>query len=188
MDNAEFSGSCPLPIQRHGTVQLGHGSGGRMMNDLIQEIFLSTFDNEILSRREDQAVLEAGGARLAFSTDSFVVDPIEFPGGDIGCLAGPRHRERRGDERRQAAVLERRFHHRGRFPPGGSAADRPVDAVGRPGSRCRHRHRRHQGGEQGSVRQAVHQHRRHRAPGPAVRTGCATDPGRRSPPGQRDRR
>ncbi len=87
MDNAEFSGSCPLPIQRHGTVQLGHGSGGRMMNDLIQEIFLSTFDNETLSRREDQAVLEAGGARLAFSTDSFVVDPIEFPGGDIGCLA-----------------------------------------------------------------------------------------------------
>ncbi len=89
MDKPDLTsaGSCPLPIQRQQTVQLGHGSGGRMMNDLIQEMFLTTFDNEPLTRREDQALLELGGSRLAFSTDSFVIDPIFFPGGNIGNLA-----------------------------------------------------------------------------------------------------
>ncbi len=87
MDNKEGFGSCPIPIAEHDTVQLGHGSGGCMMNDLIREMFLDRFDNEALSRREDQAVVELGGARIAFSTDSFVVDPLFFPGGDIGDLA-----------------------------------------------------------------------------------------------------
>lgn len=79
--------SCPLPITRHDTVQLGHGSGGRMMNDLIRKLFLWAFDSPELRRMDDAAVLDPEGGRLAVSTDSFVVDPIFFPGGDIGDLA-----------------------------------------------------------------------------------------------------
>ncbi|MFQ5706356.1 MAG: hydrogenase expression/formation protein HypE [bacterium] len=78
---------CPLPIARHDTIQLSHGSGGKMMNDLISKLFLWAFDNEKLRRLDDQAVLDINGQRVAFSTDSFVVDPIFFPGGDIGELA-----------------------------------------------------------------------------------------------------
>lgn len=78
---------CPLPIAQHATVQLGHGSGGKMMNDLISKLFVWAFDNSYLNKQDDQAVVEIDGARLAISTDSFVVDPIFFPGGDIGELA-----------------------------------------------------------------------------------------------------
>ncbi len=73
-------------------VTLAHGGGGRAMRDLVSEIFLPAFDNPILGVMEDQARLELGalsvpGARLAFTTDGFVVRPLEFPGGDIGKLA-----------------------------------------------------------------------------------------------------
>ena len=79
--------SCPLPITDQDTVQLAHGSGGKMMNDLISRLFLWAFDNPLLNRRDDQAILEINGQKLAFSTDSFVVNPLFFPGGDIGELA-----------------------------------------------------------------------------------------------------
>lgn len=79
--------SCPLPITRHDTIQLSHGSGGQMSNDLITRLFLWAFDNEQLNKQDDQALLEIGGKKLSFTTDSFVVDPIFFPGGDIGELA-----------------------------------------------------------------------------------------------------
>lgn len=79
--------NCPLPISAHDTVQMGHGSGGRMMNDLIARLFIWAFDNPTLGTLDDQAVLELPPGRLAYSTDSFVVDPIFFPGGDIGDLA-----------------------------------------------------------------------------------------------------
>ncbi|MFQ5638189.1 MAG: hydrogenase expression/formation protein HypE [bacterium] len=78
---------CPLPITDHETVQLSHGSGGKMMNQLIDRLFLWAFDNDELGKLDDQAVLEVHGQRLAFSTDSYVIDPIFFPGGDIGELA-----------------------------------------------------------------------------------------------------
>lgn len=78
---------CPLPINQHSTVQLGHGSGGRMMHDLIEKLIVWAFDNPALRRLDDQAVLEIANARLAFSTDSYVIDPIFFPGGNIGELA-----------------------------------------------------------------------------------------------------
>ncbi|MBB5046248.1 hydrogenase expression/formation protein HypE [Rhodopseudomonas rhenobacensis] len=73
-------------------VTLAHGGGGKAMRDLVAEIFLPAFDNPILGVMEDQARLELGalsvpGARLAFTTDGFVVRPLEFPGGDIGKLA-----------------------------------------------------------------------------------------------------
>ncbi|MFZ5773950.1 MAG: hydrogenase expression/formation protein HypE [Thermodesulfobacteriota bacterium] len=79
--------SCPLPNMEHDTIQMAHGSGGRLSADLVRRMFLPRFDNEVLDRMEDQAVLELPAGRLAMTTDSFVVDPIFFPGGDIGDLA-----------------------------------------------------------------------------------------------------
>jgi hydrogenase expression/formation protein HypE len=79
--------SCPLPLTRHKTIVMGHGSGGRLSAQLVRELFLPAFDNPLLRKLDDQAVVEAGGARIAFTTDSFVVTPIFFPGGDIGELA-----------------------------------------------------------------------------------------------------
>lgn len=74
------------------TITLAHGSGGRAMRDLIDDVFVQTFDNDALDMREDQArfdlsKLAGDGGQLAMATDSFVVDPLFFPGGDIGKLA-----------------------------------------------------------------------------------------------------
>ncbi|MHB1015997.1 MAG: hydrogenase expression/formation protein HypE [Desulfurivibrionaceae bacterium] len=79
--------SCPLPIMEYETIQLAHGSGGRLSADLVSRVFLPRFGNEILNRLEDQAVVDFPQGRLALTTDSFVVDPLFFPGGDIGDLA-----------------------------------------------------------------------------------------------------
>lgn len=79
--------SCPLPIAQYPRVVMAHGGGGRLMNQLIEQVFLSAFSNPALDRRHDGAALEANGARLAFTTDSYVVRPLFFPGGDIGTLA-----------------------------------------------------------------------------------------------------
>jgi hydrogenase expression/formation protein HypE len=80
-------GECPLPIFNHPQIVLGHGSGGKLSAELIEKVFISRFANPTLERMNDSALLEIGGARLAFTTDSFVVTPIFFPGGDIGSLA-----------------------------------------------------------------------------------------------------
>ena len=79
--------SCPLPIFDHKNIVLGHGSGGKLTAELINKVFLPAFANPVLDKLDDQAVLQVSGARLAFTTDSFVVTPIFFPGGDIGRLA-----------------------------------------------------------------------------------------------------
>src|SRR5664279_1583586 len=70
-----------------GRVDLTHGAGGRAMQQLIEEIFRPAFDNPILARGDDQATFEVAGGRMVMSTDSFVVSPLFFPGGDIGSLA-----------------------------------------------------------------------------------------------------
>src|SRR4051794_24730461 len=80
-------GSCPLPIFEHKQIVLGHGSGGKLTAELIEKLFLPAFSNAALDKLDDQAVLQVNGSRLAFTTDSFVVTPIFFPGGDIGTLA-----------------------------------------------------------------------------------------------------
>jgi hydrogenase expression/formation protein HypE len=74
------------------TINLAHGGGGRAMRDLIEDVFVTAFDNPALAALEDQAVFPLAdlarlGDRLAFTTDSYVVDPLFFPGGDIGTLA-----------------------------------------------------------------------------------------------------
>ncbi len=66
---------------------MGHGGGGKLSADLFRSVFLPAFSNSILSRGDDQAFLEVGHTRLAFTTDSFVVKPLFFRGGDIGSLA-----------------------------------------------------------------------------------------------------
>ena len=66
---------------------MGHGSGGSLSADLLRQVFLPAFDNAILGKLNDQAVFDVQGVRLAFTTDSFVVKPLFFPGGDIGSLA-----------------------------------------------------------------------------------------------------
>ncbi len=83
----DFAISCPIPITERKNIVLGHGSGGRLTAQLIHDVFLPAFDNEILRKMDDQAVLQVGATRIAFTTDSFVVTPLFFPGGDIGKLA-----------------------------------------------------------------------------------------------------
>jgi hydrogenase expression/formation protein HypE len=78
---------CPVPLPAGESVLLGHGSGGRLTADLIRTVFLPAFGGRELSRLGDAAVVEAGSVRLAFTTDSFVVQPRFFPGSDIGALA-----------------------------------------------------------------------------------------------------
>jgi hydrogenase expression/formation protein HypE len=79
--------ACPAPILDHKQIVLGHGSGGKLTQDLVEKLFLPNFSNDYLAQLNDQAVLDVNGLRLAFTTDSFVVTPIFFPGGDIGRLA-----------------------------------------------------------------------------------------------------
>ena len=79
--------TCPLPLAVGDRIVLGHGSGGRLSVELLRDVFLPFFHSPILNRLDDQAVFEFRGARLAFTTDSFVVKPLFFRGGDIGSLA-----------------------------------------------------------------------------------------------------
>jgi len=82
-----LSATCALPISNYPEIVLAHGSGGKLTQDLLQKIVLPQFRNELLEPLHDGAIFSANGVRLAFSTDSFVVSPIFFPGGDIGKLA-----------------------------------------------------------------------------------------------------
>jgi hydrogenase expression/formation protein HypE len=80
-------GTCPLPIQDHKEVVLGHGSGGKLTRQLVEKMFLPLFRNEFLAPLHDGAVFSINGVRLAFSADSYVINPVFFPGGNIGELA-----------------------------------------------------------------------------------------------------
>ena len=83
----DFTLSCPLPVSDYPTVTLAHGGGGKLMHQLIEKMILPAFRSPLLEMRHDGAVFDAGGARLAFTTDSYVVHPLFFPGGDIASLA-----------------------------------------------------------------------------------------------------
>lgn len=78
---------CPIPLSDYPAVTMAHGGGGRLTQMLIERMFVPAFSNPALETLHDGAVLDVAGGRLAFSTDSFVVSPIFFPGGDIGSLA-----------------------------------------------------------------------------------------------------
>lgn len=86
-ENKNFQLNCPLPINKYPHILLGHGSGGKLMHQLINEMFLATFrdDKDIIDH--DSAVLNLNSNKIAFTTDSYVVNPLFFPGGDIGSMA-----------------------------------------------------------------------------------------------------
>jgi hydrogenase expression/formation protein HypE len=79
--------SCPIPLADYPTIVMGHGGGGKLGNELVEHLFLPAFRNPELENLGDAAVLELGGGKVAMSTDSYVVQPLFFPGGSIGELA-----------------------------------------------------------------------------------------------------
>jgi len=85
----DFTLTCPLPIADYPNVLLGHGSGGKLMHTLIEKLIVPTFANPLLETRHDGAVfqVDSSGPCIAFTTDTYVVHPLFFPGGDIGTLA-----------------------------------------------------------------------------------------------------
>ena len=78
---------CPTPTQKYDRIVMAHGGGGRMTSRLIEKIFYPAFQNKWLEQAHDGATLNLPSARIAITTDSFVVDPLFFPGGNIGDLA-----------------------------------------------------------------------------------------------------
>ncbi len=93
VDGPDFAGPdfegwvCPLPLRDSPTIVMGHGGGGAMSAELVEHLFLPAFGAAAAPELGDSAVLDIGGAQLAFSTDSYVVRPMFFPGGSIGDLA-----------------------------------------------------------------------------------------------------
>jgi len=87
MNPIDFTPACPIPIQHYPHVLLAHGGGGKLMHQLIGQMFVAAFRNPLLDAQHDASVFEAGRQRLAFTTDSYVVRPLFFPGGDVGSLA-----------------------------------------------------------------------------------------------------
>jgi hydrogenase expression/formation protein HypE len=86
--DASFIGAvCPIPITNYNEIVLAHGGGGKLSHQLMEKMVLPQFWNELLEPLHDGAIFSIGGQRVAFSTDSYVVNPIFFPGGDIGKLA-----------------------------------------------------------------------------------------------------
>ena len=89
----EFNGTCPLPVSSYDRIVLGHGGGGLLSAQLVERLFLPAYGNDVLTALEDQATVSLPGRwgtsapRIAITTDSFVVRPLFFPGGDIGKLA-----------------------------------------------------------------------------------------------------
>src|SRR5215471_7518854 len=87
-DAPDFSNwACPLPLRDYPSIIMGHGGGGKLSAELIENLFLPAFRNDALADLGDASIVPLEGGRLAFSTDSFVVRPLFFPGGSIGELA-----------------------------------------------------------------------------------------------------
>ena len=158
------------PRVKEERITMSHGAGGKATQTLIEAIFLDAFRNPLLEPLEDAARLQVGGARLALTTDSYVVSPLFFPGGDIGDLAV---NGTVNDLAMSGAVplyLSAGFILEEGFPVADlSRIVRSMRDGGRRGRRPG-RHRRHQGRGEGQGRRLLHQHRRsrrHRArPGP----------------------
>ena len=87
MTAPDFSASCPIPLSQYPHVLMAHGGGGKLMHRLLEDVFGKAFSNPILDTRHDSAQFTVPPGRLAMTTDSYVVRPIFFPGGDIGSMA-----------------------------------------------------------------------------------------------------
>ena len=153
---------CPLPLDEYPRVLLAHGGGGRLTQSLIERVLLPSFDNPYLAPLHDGALLDIGGQRLALSTDSYVVQPLFFPGGDIGRLAvfGTANDLAMCGARPLflscGLIIEEGLR------DGGPVARRRLDEGSGAGGRRPDRHRRQQGGRARQGRRRLHQHRRHR--------------------------
>jgi hydrogenase expression/formation protein HypE len=86
-DPFNFPAACPIPIQQYPQIQMAHGGGGRLMHNLVEKIFLKAFGDESRSGQHDSVALNFREGRYAFTTDSYVVRPLFFPGGDIGSMS-----------------------------------------------------------------------------------------------------
>ncbi len=86
-EQATMAAACPIPISQYPQVMLAHGGGGKLMHQLIEQMFVPAFRNPLLASRHDGAVFRVAEGKMAFTTDSYVVKPLFFPGGDIGSLA-----------------------------------------------------------------------------------------------------
>ncbi len=84
--NKNFSLNCPLPIDKYSHILMAHGGGGKLMHQLIEQLFLANFP-PVNSVSHDSAILDLSEKKIAFTTDSYVVNPLFFPGGDIGLMA-----------------------------------------------------------------------------------------------------
>jgi len=82
-----FEMSCPIPLNEYPVITLAHGSGGTLSHKLLSELFLPVFDNDLLRQEHDGAIFDIPAGKMAITTDSFVVRPVFFPGGNIGDLA-----------------------------------------------------------------------------------------------------
>jgi hydrogenase expression/formation protein HypE len=87
MSTPDFNAACPLPISQYPQVLMAHGGGGKLMHQLLEDVFGKAFSNPILDTRHDSAQFTVPSCKLAMTTDSYVVRPIFFPGGDIGSMA-----------------------------------------------------------------------------------------------------
>lgn len=83
----EFGLTCPLPVSDYPSILLAHGGGGKLTHDLIAKVFAASFSNPLLDQQHDGAICRLGESRMALTTDSYVIRPLFFPGGDIGRLA-----------------------------------------------------------------------------------------------------
>jgi hydrogenase expression/formation protein HypE len=86
-ENSDFTLNCPLPIAQYPQVLMAHGGGGKLMHQLIEKMFLPSFDNDTINTRHDSATINLTSSKIAFTTDSYVVKPLFFPGSNIGELA-----------------------------------------------------------------------------------------------------
>jgi hydrogenase expression/formation protein HypE len=87
MKTPDFNAACPVPIQQYPHVLMAHGGGGRLMHQLLEKVFGAAFSNPILDVRHDSAQFSVPPGKLAMTTDSYVVRPLFFPGGDIGSMS-----------------------------------------------------------------------------------------------------
>ena len=83
----DFQLQCPIPLNDYPRITMAHGGGGKISHQLISDMFQPLFENEFLNAEHDGVVLPTDGKKIAFATDSHVIQPLFFPGGDIGSLA-----------------------------------------------------------------------------------------------------
>ena len=159
-----FLRGLPAAHPQYPHVLLAHGGGGRLMHQLLEEVFGKAFGNPILDARHDRRAFEPCARRPAGLHHRLLRGaPAVFPGGDIGSHGGPRHGQRPGHERRAPAVFELRASSSRKGLPM-ETLWRVVCSMRDAARKCgvQHRHRRHQGGGQGQGRRPVHQHHGHR--------------------------